>query len=144
MSTQEARRPLGRPPTVSDEEIATLEKQGLNGSEIGRRVGLTPQAVSLRLKRLREAREKVREGNLPWTVKAAHSKGYVYRAAMAYGRWRAGKPDLGERERRERAELEAWLTKHNAVLCYDRDEGFMVRPRRDTDGPDLLAPYTTE
>lgn len=132
------RRRRGKQPAVTDEQIQAFLDKGLNGSAIARQVGLTPQAISLRIKRLRADEADKQNYRLPWSVRVAHTTGYVYRAVVAYAKYRRGEP-LTERERQERVQLEEYLHREEAVVTYDYNRGFMLRGRRPSDGPSHLA-----
>lgn len=104
-----------------------------NGTQI------TAQAIHLRLKRILAEDEDRAQRLLPWTVRSPeHAQGWVYGAARAYAKWQKG-AGLDARELRYARELEEYLNKHDAVLTYDHDRGFLLRNRRPDDGPSGLA-----
>jgi len=135
-----------RPPRsgIEDDEIKTLLEQGMNKSEMarwfterGRRI--TQQAIGQRIKRIQEDADSQSRYVMPWVVRSPHhTQGWVYRAAVAYGKMRNGK-GVSPQELRWMRELEEFLAKNEAVLTYDYNKGFMLRNRRPDDGPSMLA-----
>lgn len=134
----EARRTRGAKSHVSDQEISDLYDQLGNYSAVGRKVGLTPQAISLRMKAIREKQEDRARYILPWAVRVEHSQGWVYRAAKAYAKWRRADA-ISPRELAEARELEEFLASQDAVLTYDYNRGFAIRNRRAGDRPGILS-----
>lgn len=134
----EARRRRGPQPAIDESELRKLADQGLSGSAIARQLGVSPQAVNKRLQRLREQDQDRAAFLLPWSVRSEHADGYVYRAVVAYGHRMRGEA-LNQRQRTELSELEAFLHRHAAVVTYDYNKGFMIRNRRQDDGPGLLV-----
>ncbi len=135
-----------RPPRsgIEDEEIQKLLDKGLNKKEIadwfterGRRI--SPQAVGQRVQRILDEEDARTRYVMPWVVRSPlHAQGWVYRAAVAYGKMRQGK-GVSPQELRWMRELEEFLATHEAVLTYDYNKGFMLRNRRPGDGPSMLA-----
>ncbi len=130
---------------VTDQEIRDLLGAGVLGaSAIARALTsqgkkITPQAISLRLKVLREEDESRANYILPWVVKAPeHTYGWAYTAARAYAKREQGK-GLTQVELRRAKELEEILREKDAVLTYDHKRGFLLRDRRPDDGPSGLA-----
>lgn len=129
---------------IEDDEIQTLLDQGLNKSDIARHFTergrtITQQAIGQRIKRIQEEADSRSRYVMPWVVRSpTHTQGWVYRAAVAYGKARAGK-GVSPQELRWMRDLEEFLAKHEAVLTYDYNKGFMLRGRRQDDGPSMLA-----
>ena len=69
---------------------------------------------------------------LPWQVKAEHSHGWVYHAAVMYAKWRAGK-GVRPQDLKVAQSLEAKLDAMDAVLTYDKVRGFQIRNRKPED-----------
>lgn len=128
----------GRPPTVSDDEIRKLRDQGLSNAAIGKQLGLTGSAIGQRLKKMADRDAEQSNRRLPWTIRDAHSTGWVYKAVVGYQKRRRGE-GLSVRELREQAELEDFLHRQDAVLGYDYSRGFYLRARRPEDGPSMLV-----
>lgn len=112
--------------------------KGMSGSQIARQVGRTPQAINMRIKRIREEEAGQSEYLLPWAVKQAHATGYVHRAVIAYAHRQRGEA-ISSRARTELAQLEEFLHQHGAVITYDYNQGFMIRERRPEDGRRLIV-----
>lgn len=137
----EPRRRRGRAPSISDDEIQKLLDEGLNQSEIARWFtergrSITAQAISLRVKRIREDQKE--NYILPWAVRTVHSTGFVFHAVVAYAKWRRGEA-LTDRQKTELRQLEQKLHELDAVITYDYHQGFVLRNRRPDDGPNLLV-----
>lgn len=100
---------------------------------------ITPQAISLRLRTIREIDEERANYLLPWRVKSPeHTYGWAYLAARAYAKREQGK-GVTQQELKQAKELEEYLREHDAVLTYDHARGFLLRNRRPDDGPSGLA-----
>jgi hypothetical protein len=134
----EARDRGGRRPSVSDEQIRALLDKGLSNAAIAREVGLTPQAIGPRVKKIRERDEERANYLLPWVVREQHATGWVYRAVRGYAKRRRGE-GASPRELSEGAELEAYLHREDAVVGYDYNRGFYLRSRQPDDGPSMLV-----
>lgn len=100
---------------------------------------ITPQAISPRLKVIREEEDSRANYILPWRVKSPeHTYGWAYNSARAYAKRERGR-GLSQQELRQARELEDYLREHDAVLTYDHKRGFALRNRRPDDGPSGLV-----
>jgi len=141
--TTEPHRRGGRKPSISDDEIVAKLDEGLNYSEIARHFtdqgrSITQQAISLRVKRIREGQEDRAKYILPWPVRSPqHTQGWVYRAAVGYGKRQSGR-GASPQELKWARELEAFLLRNDAVLTYSYNDGFMLRNRRAGDSELLV------
>ena len=136
------------PPKVPEHVIVELMDEGLAHAEIARRVGLSQQAVTERIGRIRarDGDAPAKDRLLPWTVKGPHRTGnMLYQALLHYAHWRRG-DRLTPSQYRQAKELEDLLTDvsrfppNGAVMLYDPRRGFVVRNRRPGDGPEILVP----
>lgn len=133
------RRRGGATPKVTDDEIRALLDKGLNGAQIARQVGLTPQAISLRLKTIRSVDEERAGLILPWVVKSPeHTQNWIYKAVRAHAKHSQGR-GVSPRELDMSRELERYLRERNAVIGYDHRDGFFLRDRRPSDGDTLIV-----
>ncbi len=129
---------------IGDGEIKKLLDKGLSKSAIARHFTdrgrpITQQAISLRVKKILEGDEDRSKYILPWVIRTpTHTQGWVYRAVKAYAKYRRGR-GVTPQEISHARELEDMLTKHDAVITYDYNKGFMLRSRRPEDGANLLV-----
>jgi len=143
MMTEQGRRGGARS-AISDDEIVALLDDGMNYSEIARHFtdrgrSITQQAISLRVRKIRDKEEDRSKYILPWSVRSpAHTQGWVYRAAVAYGKRQSGR-GISPQDVKLAKDLEAFLLRQDAVLSYDYNEGFVLRNRRPGDRDGLLV-----
>lgn len=129
---------------ITDEEIQALIEKGMNKVEIARHFTergrkISSQGINWRIKRMQEDSNERSRFVMPWVIRSpTHTQGWVYLAAKAYGKMRAGK-GVDKEDLRRMRELEEFLAEHEAVLTYDYNKGFMLRGRRPEDGPSMLA-----
>lgn len=130
---------------VSDQEIQDKLDAGIDtAAGVARAfrnegIEITQQAISARLRKMREDKDERAGRVLPWAVRSPdHSTGWVFLAARAYATWQKG-GGLDPRELKLAKELDGYLRQHDAVLTYDRSRGFLMRNRRPDDGPSGLA-----
>jgi hypothetical protein len=130
------RRRGGATPKVTDDEIRALLDKGLNGAAIARQVGLTPQAISLRLKTIRSVDEERAGLILPWVVKSPeHTQNWIYKAVRAYAKHSQGR-GVSSRELDMARDLEEYMRdRGDGVVGYDHKDGFYFRARRSGDDP---------
>jgi len=134
----------GAPLKVSDDEIRALLDKGLNGAQMARHFTergrrMTPQAISLRLKKIREQGEERAGLILPWAVKSPeHTQNWVYKAVVAWAKHNQGR-GVSPRELDMSRDLERYLHKRKSVVGYDHKTGFFLRDRRPSDGDGMLV-----
>lgn len=129
---------------IQDEDIQDLLDRGMTKVEIadhftalGKRI--SSQGITWRIKRMQENIHERSRFVMPWVVRSpTHTQGWVYKAAVAYGKARNGR-GVSPQELRWMRELEQFLAAYDAVLTYDYNKGFMLRNRRPEDGPSMLA-----
>jgi len=130
--------------TVSDQEVRDLLDGGMSkASEIARHLTangkpISQQAISKRIRNIRDADEERANYILPWRVNSRHAYGWVYISAVALGKHLKG-IGLTPAQLTQAAELEEFLRERDAVLTYDHERGFLLRNRRPDDGPGALA-----
>lgn len=134
----------GRRPVISDQEIRDQMDKGLNAGQIatyytnlGRQI--TSEAIRQRIVKMRD-KDQEREGFiLPWQIRQEHANGGpIYKMVLAYGKHQKGH-GLTPYELEQSRKLEQYLKDRDAVITYNKDEGFIVRNRRPGDGPGALA-----
>lgn len=120
-----------------DATLRELRREGLSTTAIAARYGVTRQTASnwlrkaklpARISRIPRHEAGSRKYMLPWDVKGADHNDQIAKALRAYDKHRKGEP-VDQREMNQIARLLAFLGEHNVVVDYNREEGFMFRPR---------------
>jgi hypothetical protein len=124
---------VGRTVLPDGAELIEMQERDpkLSATKIAKQFGVTPQAVSDRIKRYK-AKADSEPSLTPWKVDKKHKGCQFDRGANAYAKWNA-KGELTPREETEAEWLRELCSRLGLVLAYDQETGYWCRGRKKTD-----------
>jgi hypothetical protein len=132
----------GRPAVVDPQAAAKMFGEGMTHREIGEYFGVSQQAVSKALSKLRH---EITDGSKPlprwpWKMRSYHTEGTngLYRLMQAYRKHAAGL-EVSDRDLRDANALRRASEKLGMAVTYTPAEGFMWTTRRDGEEEEMFV-----
>lgn len=124
--------------------LRQMRRDGMSQKDIAAELGVTRQSVAnwlaklnlpTRISRIPSVEPRSHKAALPWTIRGEDHHDLIARALRWHHAAEQGE-DLSPAQQREVDRLTSFLTARDVVVDYDRDKGFILRPRNpDIDDP---------